>query len=451
LKKSPVDIADEETRLVKPGGSLMHDSISYLGTRFTLLIAGTTLAVACDEPASPVHSTVGAASLSQAGADTVGGLGTLGTGSATPGGDRQEFNFDVTADLSGGQLFYRDWTVVRSDGTVGTLTVDPADPATAITAYRDWASACADPTHGAEFDGTGRLDRGDLTSFTVAACDNGAAESGADFLQMNVPPLGYSHGGSLSSGDVAKSGTATVILQDGFESGNLSEWTQDNPGANRYSLSTDPARVKSGMYSLQALFTPTNTYGLITRWFMPGYDEVYVKFSVMFEENFDERYGLHFLTMAGNGIDDPYSSWGKAGIRPNGTDYFYAGVDPEFINGDPALKPLHFYTYWPDMTCPPLYPDDPCYGNPFYQTSPKIPLGGGQWQEVVFHIKLNTPGQYDGSQTLWINGVKKIDVQNMRWRTTTDLRLNELRFDNYMSQGPTTEYLWVDEVTVWRP
>src|SRR5216117_2101566 len=278
--------------------------------------------------------------------------------------------------------------------TVGTLTVDPADPATAITAYRDWASACADPTHGAEFDGTGRLDRGDLTSFTVAACDNGAAESGADFLQMNVPPLGYSHGGSLSSGDVAKSGTAIVILQDGFESGNLSEWTQDNPGANRYSLSTDPARVKSGMYSLQALFTPTNTYRLITRWFMPGYDEVYVKFSVMFEENFDDRYGLHFLTMAGNGIDDPYSSWGKAGIRPNGTDYFYAGVDPEFINGDPALKPLHFYTYWPDMTCPPLYPADPCYGNPFYQTSPKIPLVGGQWQEVVFHIKLNTPGQY---------------------------------------------------------
>jgi len=236
--------------------------------------------------------------------------------------------------------------------------------------------------------------------------------------------------------------TDPIILQDGFESGDLSVWTQ-NPVNGRYSLSTDPTRVHSGTQSLQVLFTPTNTYSMITRWFMPGYDEVYVKFYVMFEENFDESYGLHFLTMAGNNINDQYSSWGKPAIVPNGTDYFYAGVDPEFINGDAPLKPLHFYTYWPDMTC--------CYGNRFYQTSPKIPLVGGQWQEVVFHIKLNTPGQYDGSQELWINGVKKISVQNMRWRTTTDLRLNEIRFDDYMSQGPTTEHLWIDDVTVWRP
>jgi hypothetical protein len=236
--------------------------------------------------------------------------------------------------------------------------------------------------------------------------------------------------------------TSTMILQDGFESGDLSLWTQ-SPANGRYSVATDPTRVHSGARSLQVLFTPTNTYGMITRWFMPGYDEVYVKFSVMFEENFDESSGLHFLTMAGNNINDQYSSWGKPAIVPNGTDYFYAGVDPEFISGDAPLKPLHFYTYWPDMTC--------CYGNRFYQSSPKIPLVGGQWQAVVFHIKLNTPGQYDGSQTLWINGVKKIDVQNLRWRTTTDLRLNEIRFDDYMSQGPTTEHLWIDDVTVWRP
>jgi len=248
---------------------------------------------------------------------------------------------------------------------------------------------------------------------------------------------------STSGGSAPQPGpTDTIIFQDGFERGDLSLWTQ-SPANGRYSLSTVPTRVRSGTQSLQVLFTPTNAYGLITRWFMPGYDEVYVRFSVMFEENFDESFGLHFLTMAGNNINNQGSSWGKAATVPNGTDYFYAGVDPEFINGDATLKPLHFYTYWPDMTC--------CYGNRFYQTSPKIPLAGGQWQQVVFHIKLNTPGLYDGSQTLWINGVKKIDVQNMRWRTTTDLRLNEIRFDDYMSQGPTTEHLWIDDVTLWRP
>ncbi len=114
----------------------MRDSILYQRTRFSLLPAATLLAVACEEPGSPVHSAIGAVNLPQAGADAVGGLGTLGAGSATPGSDRQEFDFDVTADLSGGRLFYRDWAVVRPDGTVGTLTVDPADPSTAITAQR---------------------------------------------------------------------------------------------------------------------------------------------------------------------------------------------------------------------------------------------------------------------------------------------------------------------------
>lgn len=420
----------------------MRDSILYQRTRFSLLPAATLLAVACEEPGSPVHSAIGAVNLPQAGADTVGGLGTLGAGSATPGSDRQEFNFDVTADLSGGRLFYRDWAVVRPDGTVGTLTVDPADPSTAITAYRDWASVCADPTRGVAFDGTGRLDTGDLTSFTVATCDNGAPESGVDFLEMDVAPLGYSHGGFLSSGDVAKAGTATIIFQDGFESGDLRDWTQD-PENGRYSMSSDTAH--SGAHSLQVLFTPSNAYGVLSRWFMPGYDDVYVRFYVMFQEGFQNQRpdsnGMHFLTMCGNNINDPKSCWGKAGIVPNGTDYFYAAVDPEEVDL-PTLQPLLFYTYWPDMAC--------CYGNVLDQSSPKIPLVGGEWQEVVMRINMNNPGQYDGSQELWINGQQKIVQSNMRWRTTTDLHVNNIRFDNYMERAPQIEYLWIDDVTVWQ-
>jgi uncharacterized protein YjdB len=242
--------------------------------------------------------------------------------------------------------------------------------------------------------------------------------------------------------------TALIIFQDGFESGNLSQWSfQSDAGSGRYSVTTNAARVKSGTRSLETLYTPTNAYGMITRWFMPGYDEVYVKFSVLFEEGFQNKRpdgaGMHYFVLTGNNINDSRSSWGKPAIVPNGTDYFYAGLDPE-ENSLPTLQPFSYYTYWPDMSC--------CYGNMFYQQSPKAPLTPGQWQEVVFHVKLNTPGQSDGSQTVWINGVKKLDMQNMRWRTTTDLRLNEIRFDNYMGGGsPITEHVWLDDVTVWRP
>src|SRR5437879_7964344 len=85
------------------------------------------------------------------------------------------------------------------------------------------------------------------------------------------------------------------------------------------------------------------------------------------------------------------------------------------------------------MPCPPLYPAQPCYGNALTQSLPMIPLDGGEWQQVVFHIKMNTPDQYDGSQELWIDGQRKIVQQGMRWRTTTDLQVNEIRFEDRKS------------------
>src|SRR2546429_3755390 len=105
------------------------------------------------------------------------------------------------------------------------------------------------------------------------------------------------------------------------------------------------------------------------RWFMPGYDEVFVKFYVMFQEGFKNQRsdgaGMHFLVVCGNNINDSRSCWGKPAIVPNGTDYVYAGLDPEEVTL-PTLQPLSFYTYWPDMTC--------CYGNVQFQPSPKVAL-----------------------------------------------------------------------------
>ncbi len=172
-----------------------------------------------------------------------------------------------------------------------------------------------------------------LVAFRGTLTLNAAFGGLSNIAQATTVPSSTSGGSAPQPGP-----TDTIVFQDGFERGDLSLWTQ-SPANGRYSLSTVPTRVRSGTQSLQVLFTPTNAYGLITRWFMPGYDEVYVRFSVMFEENFDESFGLHFLTMAGNNINDQSSSWGKASTVPNGTDYFYAGVDPEFITGIASTRP----------------------------------------------------------------------------------------------------------------
>ncbi len=39
----------------------------------------------------------------------------------------------------------------------------------------------------------------------------------------------------------------------------------------------------------------------------------------------------------------------------------------------------------------------------------------------------------------------------MRFRDTTDLRLNQFNVQMYMSQSVQMQFLWVDDVVVWRP
>jgi len=228
----------------------------------------------------------------------------------------------------------------------------------------------------------------------------------------------------------------------------MTSW--DSIAAGRFTVTSDPTKVKSGTHALDGLITPTNGQGELDKWYMPGYDEVYVKYNVMFQSGFrnlrGDGNGMHFFIQMGNRTDNQWSASGQAGIKPNGTDFFFAGLDPEYIANDPTLYPLSYYTYFPDMTC-----NGGCWGDVFTQAAPKIPLVPGQWQEVVFHIKLNTPGLHDGSQELWVDGVKKISNPNMRWRDSTVLRLNQLAFANYMPGASTTEHIWVDDLVAWTP
>ena len=233
-----------------------------------------------------------------------------------------------------------------------------------------------------------------------------------------------------------------IIFEDGFESGDLSAW--DNVSTSRYGVTSDPARVKSGSYALEGTIPEGPGWGEINKWFMPGYEELYVRFDVMFEEDFanlrGDGNGMHFASVSGNRVDNKWSAHGKAGIVPNGYDFFTTTVDPEHPYGDPTLRPLMFYSYFPDMNC--------CYGNLFKQDEPKTPLIGGEWHEVIIHVDAGTPGLHDGGQQLWIDGDLKIDVQGMRWRDTNDLRLNEFHIVDYMPGSIKTQHIWFDNVLI---
>jgi len=234
----------------------------------------------------------------------------------------------------------------------------------------------------------------------------------------------------------------TTIFEDGFESGDLSRW--DNVATSRYAVTANPANVHTGNYALEGTIADDGWGGEINKWFLPGYDEVYVRFNVMFEPGFmnlrGDGNGMHFASVAGNRVDNKWSSHGQAGITPDGTDFFVTTVDPDHFWGDPTLRPFTFYSYFPDMVPP--------WGNVFRQSGTPTPIVPGQWHEIIIHVDAGTPGQYDGSQELWIDGVKKIEVTNMRWRDTTDLRVNEFAIVDYMPGTPQTQHIWFDNIWV---
>ena len=177
--------------------------------RHPALLTAALLTFGCHDLTGPdtEPTIIDAPALSHAGTGAgFHATGSLGPGTATPGSSRQDFAFDLSADLRTGSLDYKDWSIVRADGDPVTIVVSTADPFTGIVTFRDGSAACTDRTRGAEFDGWGRIDGdGGLVPFTVAACDNGAAGSGADFFRITLPNHGYQREGSLTSGDVVKS------------------------------------------------------------------------------------------------------------------------------------------------------------------------------------------------------------------------------------------------------
>jgi hypothetical protein len=144
----------------------------------------------------------------------VSGLGQIGSGLPLLGSPAKTFEFEASADLMGAK-FYQDWIVIRNDGTVGNMKVDPLDPETRITAFRDGSLACSDFTRGVEFEGVGRVnsqgetnpDEAVLWPFTVRVCDNGLA--GGDWYEIDVWKTNfephYHASGSLTAGDILKS------------------------------------------------------------------------------------------------------------------------------------------------------------------------------------------------------------------------------------------------------
>jgi len=139
-----------------------------------------------------------------------------------------------------------------------------------------------------------------------------------------------------------------------------------------------------------------STGGHLYRRLLPGYEKVFARFYVKFDNDCAavHHFGAHL------GGNNPSTAWPtvKAGHRPAGDKQFWTGVEPygEDWGWD-------FYTYWQGMH---IHGDGNYWGTPFLAGGSKPKVEKDKWICVEMMVKVNNPvNEFNGEQAFWIDGV----------------------------------------------
>ena len=253
-------------------------------------------------------------------------------------------------------------------------------------------------------------------------------------------------------GDAGIARDPAVLFAEDFESGDMKKWDQV-----RGDVSVTGEKPSAGRWCVRMrMQRGANTGGDAIKWFMPGADAVYARFYVKFSP--DYQYCHHFVWLSANRRDNKWSSFGKAGLKPDGT-YYSTGMEPWFAWGrNPSPGEVNFYSYALDME-----PDrkmNKYWGNGFFPPGPDKGAAAStnrvippldRWQCWEFMIQANTaPDKADGKQVMWIDGKRVGEFTGIRWRTDLDLKVNCLWLEHYgYDEGDPTKQYWKETQSVW--
>ena len=232
--------------------------------------------------------------------------------------------------------------------------------------------------------------------------------------------------------------TSSTIFSDGFEGGTLAAW-QDGVDPATQQVLTDATQAHAGTHVLQLTYPAGQGAGWLTRFFLPGYDSLYVSYWLRLDPNWTGSTAL--LGLRGSRTDNQWSAFGKASSCPTGTDFFATSV----VAGT-ATNPLDlaFATYYPGM--PSCTGQSAGPGTTTSYASARR-LTPGPWHQVAVWVKLNRVGQSDGQQVIWLDGAVVGQWSGLVYRTSTILKLNSLMLDAFAA-APQTEHAYVDDVVV---
>lgn len=220
-----------------------------------------------------------------------------------------------------------------------------------------------------------------------------------------------------------------VIFCDDFEGGADAAWIGDG-GDVRFPAGAAVPGVGETVVEL-ATYADQQSSKLI--YVFPDTDEIYIRFDVQYDPTYDNTGGSHGPVLSGS-MSPPWGSFGTAGIKPSGDDFFVLNFEPHDVVGDGAT--FHFYAYFVNML-PDGHGD--YWGNYFDSTmQPPPTIVPGQWQCVEYGLTLNDPASDDGLADFWVDGVHHGHFDGFIWRTVPELQINTFSLDSYnhFNNGP---------------
>ncbi len=230
-----------------------------------------------------------------------------------------------------------------------------------------------------------------------------------------------------------RAGNPAVLFADDFEQGEIGATWDETGNKNGKVLSLVDPGADSGLgkrcLRVEA-HLGEDTGGGLTKWFPPA-DTVFVRFYTRFDPASD--YFHHFVTLRANKGQrggDKWTGFGGAGLKPAGDERFSTALEPWGDWGkNPAPGKWNFYSYWHEMK---KSGDGKYWGNSFLVAeAPAIPRD--RWICAEFMLRHNTPGQPDGEQAFWIDGVLLGHWKGINWRKTAGLKANALTLESYVT------------------
>jgi len=183
---------------------------------------------------------------------------------------------------------------------------------------------------------------------------------------------------------------------------------------------------KEGQSQVGGLSRKLGNYNHTNEGLGDGHDDLYVRYYIRFDENY-RAVQNHGASLGGRDLSMKDPAWvGMAAIRDVASrGYFYSNLEP---HGEPGATELEmgFYSYHMDKKGP--------WGDA-YGVQKRLPIAVGTWHCVERHIRLNSvangEARPDGLEELWIDGVRSIRKEGLRFRRSPPLKVALFTLETY--------------------